>query len=40
MILTASEICAGYGVEDVVSNVSFEVRSGDVLCLLRPNGVG
>lgn len=40
MILTASEICAGYGVEDVVSNVSFEVRSGDVLCLLGPNGVG
>ena len=40
MKLEARNICAGYRNVDVVRNVSFELESGEVLCLLGPNGVG
>ncbi len=40
MILEARQVSAGYGGVDIVQNVSFSLRSGEVLCLLGPNGVG
>ena len=40
MILEARGVCAGYGKVDVVRDVSFALESGQVLCLLGPNGVG
>lgn len=30
----------GYGAKTVVRGISFEVGSGDILCMLGPNGVG
>lgn len=40
MILEARNVCAGYRNVDIVHDVSFELSSGEVLCLLGPNGVG
>ncbi len=40
MILEASNVVCGYGDEMVVRGVSFSVRSGEVVSLLGPNGVG
>ena len=40
MILEAREVAAGYNGRDVVGDVSFSLESGEVLCLLGPNGVG
>lgn len=40
MKLEAREIRAGYNGVDVVKDVSFTLESGEVLCLLGPNGVG
>ncbi|MBS5479388.1 MAG: ABC transporter ATP-binding protein, partial [Coriobacteriia bacterium] len=40
MIIEAKGVCAGYGGADIVHDVSFELESGGVLCLLGPNGVG
>lgn len=40
MIIEARDVCAGYGGRDVVSDVSFSLESGEVLCMLGPNGVG
>lgn len=40
MIIEARGVCAGYGGADIVHDVSFELESGGVLCLLGPNGVG
>jgi len=40
MILEARGVCAGYRDVDIVHDVSFELESGEVLCLLGPNGVG
>ena len=40
MILEARNVCAGYRNVDIVRDVSFELSSGEVLCLLGPNGVG
>ena len=40
MEMELRQISCGYGGRAIVSNVSFTVRSGDVLCLLGPNGVG
>ena len=38
--LRADKICCGYGKKIVLSDISFELRSGRVCCLLGPNGVG
>ncbi|MEG2948996.1 MAG: ABC transporter ATP-binding protein [Raoultibacter sp.] len=40
MILEAQNVRAGYRGTDIVKNVSFSLKSGEVLCLLGPNGVG
>lgn len=40
MIIEARGVSAGYGGVDVVRDVSFSLGSGEVLCLLGPNGVG
>lgn len=40
MKLEARGICAGYRGRDIVHDVNFELNSGEVLCLLGPNGVG
>lgn len=40
MILTVDNIACGYGAKTVLSGISFEIHSGDFLCLLGPNGVG
>lgn len=40
MRMEAREVRAGYRGRDVVRDVSFTLDSGEVLCLLGPNGVG
>ncbi len=40
MKFEAKNIRAGYENRDIVREVSFTVESGEVLCLLGPNGVG
>lgn len=40
MIIKARNVCAGYGGVPIVKDVSFSLESGEVLCLLGPNGVG
>ncbi|MDR2718696.1 MAG: ABC transporter ATP-binding protein [Treponema sp.] len=33
-------LCAGYGGNDVIRNISFKVENGKCLCVLGPNGCG
>lgn len=40
MILEIEQLSCGYGKETIVSNFNAQIRSGEVLCLLGPNGVG
>ncbi len=40
MKFEAKNIYAGYSGVDIVRDVSFSLSSGEVLCLLGPNGVG
>ena len=40
MKLEISSAVCGYGDKTVVNGISFCVRSGEVLCILGPNGVG
>lgn len=40
MKLQAEHVYAGYHGESIVRDVSFQLESGEVLCLLGPNGVG
>ncbi|MDO5044632.1 MAG: ABC transporter ATP-binding protein [Coriobacteriia bacterium] len=40
MIFEARDVCAGYSGRRIVNKVSFSIKSGEVLCLLGPNGVG
>ncbi|HWR05306.1 ABC transporter ATP-binding protein [Sporomusa sp.] len=40
MILTVDNISCGYGAKTVIEGISFEIHSGDFMCLLGPNGVG
>ncbi len=39
-MLTLDQVYCGYDSEDVIRNVSFRVKEGDILCLLGPNGCG
>jgi ABC-type branched-subunit amino acid transport system ATPase component len=40
LVLTAREICAGYGGEDILHGVSIEVRRGAIVAVIGPNGSG
>lgn len=40
MKLEASSLACGYGARRIVDGISFTVSSGEVLCILGPNGVG
>jgi len=39
-VLEVINVFAGYGSGDVIRNVSFEVRAGEIVALLGPNGAG
>lgn len=38
--LEACDLTCGYGNRTVLQHVSFKIQSGDIICLLGPNGVG
>lgn len=40
MILEAKDISCGYGSKTIIENISLSIKSGEILCLLGPNGVG
>lgn len=40
MILEVKKAICGYGTSTVVKDISLNVKSGEILCLLGPNGVG
>lgn len=40
MRLDIKDVSCGYGSKNVVNNISLNVSSGEILCLLGPNGVG
>ncbi|WP_207640789.1 ABC transporter ATP-binding protein [Clostridium hydrogeniformans] len=39
-MLEVKSVTCGYNKKPIISNVSFNVKDGDVVCLLGPNGVG
>lgn len=39
-MLHLKNICAGYGNEDVLHNITFDLPTGQNLCVLGPNGCG
>ncbi|HHY90550.1 MAG TPA: ABC transporter ATP-binding protein [Clostridiales bacterium] len=39
-MLRVENLIGGYGKREVVKDISFHVRQGDVLCILGPNGCG
>ncbi len=40
LILSTRNACCGYGSNIVLSDINIDVRKGEVLCILGPNGVG
>lgn len=40
MIMEIKNISCGYGVKSILNNISLTVKSGEILCILGPNGVG
>ncbi len=40
MRLEVKDAACGYGLKTVIQGISFDISSGDILCLLGPNGVG
>jgi branched-chain amino acid transport system ATP-binding protein len=40
MILSASELVAGYGASSVLHHVSLDVAEGEIVAILGPNGAG
>ena len=39
-LIEAKKVCVGYDGEDVVKNLTFEVKKGDYLCVVGENGSG
>jgi iron complex transport system ATP-binding protein len=39
-ILSADELCVGYGKKTVVDNISLDIKRGRTVCLIGPNGAG
>lgn len=39
-MLEVTNVCAGYGAEEIVHNVSFSLQSGENMCILGANGCG
>ena len=40
MKLEIKEVSCGYGGKKILSDVNFDIETGDILCILGPNGVG
>lgn len=40
MKLEIKDAVCGYGTKTIVKNISIDIESGEILCLLGPNGVG
>ena len=40
MKLEIKDVSCGYGKKTILENLSFEMGTGDILCILGPNGVG
>jgi len=40
MNFSLEHITCGYGKEPVLRDISFSIKSGEILCILGPNGVG
>lgn len=40
MILEIKNACCGYNENTIVKDISMEIQSGEITCLLGPNGVG
>lgn len=40
MILKVDSVCAGYGGDEIISNISFCVEKGDYVCIVGENGSG
>jgi iron complex transport system ATP-binding protein len=38
--MSVNNLCCGYGDQLIIENLSMTITSGEVLCLLGPNGVG
>jgi iron complex transport system ATP-binding protein len=40
MLLEVCNVSCGYAKNKIVSDINFSVNTGDVVCLLGPNGIG
>lgn len=40
MKLDLLDVSCGYGQKNILSNITFSIESGKILCILGPNGVG
>lgn len=40
MILKVDSVCAGYGNEEIINDISFSVQKGDYICIVGENGSG
>jgi iron complex transport system ATP-binding protein len=39
-LMELDRVCCGYGNRTVIKDISLQLKSGEILCLLGPNGVG
>jgi ABC-type cobalamin/Fe3+-siderophores transport systems, ATPase components len=39
-LLELKKIFCGYEQEDIIKNVTFEAKRGEILCIVGPNGCG